>query len=53
MLAYLQASSDVLDGWLYWAAGPGWGDSYPFTLEPTASGADRPQMRLLTPYLTR
>lgn len=51
MLAYMHASSDVLVGWLWWAGGPWWGD-YKFTLDPK-NGADRPQMKLLTPYLTK
>jgi len=50
MLTTLHASSDVLVGWLWWAAGPGWG-TYPFSLEPTPSGQDQPQMSLLLPRL--
>jgi endoglucanase len=53
MLGYMNAQTDVLMGWLWWAAGPAWGD-YPFTLEPkkTVSGTvDSPFMAWLTPYL--
>jgi endoglucanase len=52
MLAYMTANADVLDGWLWWAAGPGWGPNYPLTLEPQ-NGVDRPQMALLAPFLVR
>lgn len=51
MLASMMESSDVLVGWLWWAAGPAWGTSYPFSLDPHADGKDRPQMSILTPYL--
>jgi endoglucanase len=49
MLTYMNNASDVLVGWLWWAAGPFWGD-YIFTVEPK-NGADRPQMSLLSPFL--
>lgn len=49
MVGYMMAQSDVLDGWLWWAGGPWWGD-YVFTLEPTG-GQDRPQMGILLPFL--
>lgn len=49
MLTYMHANSDVLVGWLWWAAGPGWGD-YVFSLEPK-DGADRPAMALIKPFL--
>ncbi len=49
MLTYMTGASDVLVGWLWWAAGPFWGD-YIFTLEPK-NGADRAQMALLKPFL--
>jgi endoglucanase len=51
MLTYIENASDVLEGWLWWAAGPGWGD-YVFTLEPK-NGVDRPQMALLLPFLAK
>jgi endoglucanase len=43
------ANTDVVDGWLWWAGGPMWGN-YVFTLEPSG-GNDRPQMALLSPFL--
>jgi endoglucanase len=49
MLATMEGASDVLEAWLWWAAGPGWGN-YIFTLEPT-NGMDAPQMSLLAPHL--
>lgn len=49
-LDYVHANADVWTGWLWWAAGPRWGD-YFMTLEPRADGTDRPQMRWLAPYL--
>ena len=51
MLGSLMSASDVIVGWQWWAAGPGWG-SYPFSLEPT-NGQDQPQMSLLLPYLKK
>jgi endoglucanase len=50
MMKYMMDSADVLDGWLWWAGGPWWGD-YPFTSEPK-SGQDRPQMSILMKYLS-
>lgn len=50
MLTYVMAQSDVLVGWAWWGGGPWWGE-YAFTLEPR-SGVDRPQMALLSPFLT-
>lgn len=57
-LSYVQANADVWAGWMWWAAGPWWGN-YKLSLEPTWSGdyktgtavADKPQMSVLTPYL--
>ena len=49
-LQHLQANADVWAGWLWWAGGPNWGD-YFLSLEPTADGRDKPQMRWLEPYL--
>jgi endoglucanase len=49
MLRFVHDSSDVFIGWLWWAAGPWWGD-YAFAIEPK-NGKDRPQMSLLEPFL--
>jgi endoglucanase len=49
-LDHLQANADVWAGWLWWGGGPMWGD-YFMSLEPTADGRDKPQMRWLQPYL--
>ena len=51
MLQTIESSSDVLTGWVWWAAGPSWGD-YPFTLEP-AGGKDMPELKILSPHLGR
>lgn len=54
MVAYMKESGDVLDGWLWWAAGPGWGN-YPFSIEPVSVGSagkqDRPLMKKLALHL--
>lgn len=53
MVSFMNAQSDVLMGWLWWAAGPAWGN-YTFTLEPKVSSGvttDSPFMAWLTPYL--
>lgn len=34
----------------YWAAGSIWGDTYPYSIEPKASGQDRPQAAVLSKY---
>ncbi|HEV6966317.1 glycoside hydrolase family 5 protein [Roseateles sp.] len=49
-LRHLQANADVWAGWLWWAGGPSWGD-YFMSLEPEATGRDKPQMRWLEPFL--
>lgn len=48
-LDHLQANTDVWAGWVWWAAGPWWGD-YMYSIEPTGT-ADKPQMSVLRPYL--
>lgn len=53
MLNAMMAASDVLVGWLWWAAGPWWGNNV-FSIEPTSNGTlvvDKPQMALLQPFL--
>ncbi|MBX3260476.1 MAG: glycoside hydrolase family 5 protein [Labilithrix sp.] len=50
MLASMMEASDVLVGWLWWAAGPAWRKGYPFSLHPEG-GQDKPQMKLLDPHL--
>lgn len=37
-------------GWAYWAGGPWWG-SYPFSVQPSGDGQDKPQMAVLADYL--
>ena len=49
MLGFMGQNRDVWLGWTWWAAGPWWGD-YMFSLEPEA-GRDKPQMRVLRPFL--
>ncbi len=46
MLDFIDLNDDVWLGWTYWAAGPWWGE-YHFTVEPTSTGQDRPQMAVL------
>jgi endoglucanase len=49
-LGYMTANADVWAGWVWWAAGPWWGD-YFLSIEPGAGGVDKPQMAVLAPYL--
>ncbi|MFZ2987086.1 glycoside hydrolase family 5 protein [Ideonella sp.] len=49
---HLHANADVWAGWLWWAAGPWWGD-YFLSIEPAADGSDKPQMAWLRPYMAR
>jgi endoglucanase len=46
MLDFIDLNDDAWLGWTYWAAGPWWGE-YHFTVEPTSTGQDRPQMAVL------
>ena len=48
-LNHLHANADVWAGWVWWAAGPWWGD-YFLSIEPNA-GVDKPQMTVLAPFL--
>lgn len=50
MLTYLQANADVWQGWTWWAAGPWWG-GYMFSIEPTNGTTDKPQMKVIAPFL--
>jgi endoglucanase len=50
MLSYMEANADVWTGWTYWAAGAWWG-SYYFSIQPTSSGGDKPQMAVLEKHL--
>jgi endoglucanase len=50
MIQSMLSASDVMVGWLWWAAGPAWRDGYPFDIEPK-NGQDRPQMSLLAKFL--
>jgi endoglucanase len=50
MVTTMQASTDVLVGWLWWGGGPWWSSAYAFALDPIAN-TDRPQMAVLTPFL--
>jgi len=51
-LSYLDQNTDVYLGWTYWAAGPLWSASNWYSLEPTSTGADKPQMDVLERHLT-
>lgn len=55
MLNYIENNDDVWLGWMWWAAGPKWGN-YMFTLEPTNLGqptqADRAAMAVLQPHFS-
>lgn len=51
MIKYMDANADVIGGWIWWAGGPGWSQTYQLSLEPLTSGADRAQMTWLLPYL--
>jgi endoglucanase len=50
MLSYMEANADVWTGWTYWAAGAWWGNYY-FSVQPTSSGGDKPQMAVLEKHL--
>jgi endoglucanase len=48
-LAYTEANSDVYLGWMWWSAGPWWGN-YALSIEPQG-GVDRPMMAVLAKHL--
>ena len=50
MLGYLRANGDVWIGWNYWAAGDWWGD-YPYGIQPSADGKDKPQAAVLRRHI--
>ncbi len=52
-LNYINANSDVIIGWSWWAYGPpSWWGGYQFTLDPTNNyTTDDPKMAWLKPYL--
>jgi endoglucanase len=58
-LSYVKNNADVWVGWVWWAAGPWWGN-HTMSIEPIWSGdwatsgralADKEQMSILAPYL--
>lgn len=51
-LGFATSNADVLQGWMWWAGGPGWGDDYIFRLEPDSRGVDGPAWANLSPYLS-
>jgi len=53
MLAYMDKNDNVWAGWTYWSAGPWWGDGYFSNLTPNSTGADRPQMKYVQPYISK
>jgi endoglucanase len=46
ILTYVDAHRAQYLGWTWWSAGPWWGD-YMYSIEPTSSGADKPQLATL------
>jgi endoglucanase len=50
MLNYMQANSDVWQGFTWWGGGPWWANNYLFRLDPV-NGVDRAAMGVLQPYL--
>ena len=51
-LSYLDQNADVYLGWTYWGAGPMWAADNWYSLEPTSTGADKPQMDVLEQHLS-
>lgn len=54
MLSYLQTNSDVWLGWTYWGAGPWWGNTPLFPIEPKnlgqANQQDQPAMTVIRQF---
>ena len=48
-LTHLKTNADVWAGWIWWAAGPWWGD-YMYSIEPSGN-SDKPQIQVLAPFL--
>ena len=53
MLEHMEANDDVWLGWTYWAAGAWWPATYPFNVQPSKDGVEKPQMSVLTPMATQ
>lgn len=49
MLQHMEANDDVWLGWTYWAAGAWWTATYPFNVQPSKDGIDKPQTSVLAP----
>lgn len=50
IIGFVESNSDAWVGWLWWGAGPWWGD-YMFSIEPDSDRSDKPQMKVLEKYL--
>lgn len=51
MLAHMANNRDVWMGWTWWSAGPWWGSTYDFSIQPTSTGGDKPQMAIIVKHL--
>jgi endoglucanase len=49
MLAYMQKNSDVWKGWLWWSAGPWWGN-YMYNIEPKDGKGFKSYLDLILQY---
>jgi endoglucanase len=52
MLTHIDENADVWLGWTYWAAGSWW-HNYPFSIQPAADGAAKPQMEVLLKHIPK
>ncbi len=52
MLSYISTNSDVWLGWCYWGAGPWWGSTPTFLVEPANPGnpTDRPTVSIIKEF---